>query len=152
MSLCYDIINTWWLLCKQTKYNKVNSKWVFQLVHCITVQWFISPYICQASALGILATPKQHLICIVKQAHNKSVPHKRTWWHKAWWFDLEWPCSTYLHVHVTPDLQEFKNSDNMLLALDCCITWNYSSPCLHQQECHTSIYGITRECMNILFV
>ena len=33
--------------------------------------------------------------------------------------DLTWnePCSTYLHVHVTPALQEFKNSDNMLLAL-----------------------------------
>ena len=28
---------------------------IFQLVHCITVQWFVSPYICQASALGILA-------------------------------------------------------------------------------------------------
>ena len=27
-------INTWWLLCKQTKYNEENSKWllVFELV------------------------------------------------------------------------------------------------------------------------
>ena len=30
--------------------------------------------ICQESTVGILATSKQHLICIVEQAHYKGVP------------------------------------------------------------------------------